>query len=685
MIAQSCKFAKVFGNTGHMHHVLPHFQREYRWSQNNWQTLWDDAMLTYNALPRVTGNERVPEHFLGALVTIPVGAQQGTVPVHRLVDGQQRMTTVSLLLRALAVIIQDQSPKLAAQIQSLLVNSNIDGDLRFKVLPTTKNNDRAIYCAIIENTPVPVGSSQTLAAFNFFKHQVEAALTSGKITPEGFFEVLTSAFQLVWVELDKNENAYQIFESLNTKGEKLGEADLVRNYIAMRLPAEKQEKVFGEVWSPIEALLDEQHSVGRSGIGELTAFLRHFDAAQSGILSAKKNTYARFRDANKIRGDADFLDALYELKRFAALYEGLLRPDKGTNSKLRGALQRLNALDISVAYPFLLAIADRHHQGQISSMHFVEACETLENFFVRCFLTNVKSNTYDKMLAALARKIDWNDFLPSLRSALLHNGFPVDSRVRQLIGSRSLYENAGSREKTVMLFERINAHLYAGSDVKIVLDGAPTLEHILPQNPSASWKKELGEELEPVKREWLHTLGNLTLVTQSYNSSLSNDSFKEKQQKLTAHGLKLNSQYFARDIELWDGEAIEERAAWLTEKILEIWPSFEPVRTSVEEKVRTKPTSLTIRGEKTVVELWWQVLEATGEWMIRNRADFADVGQQLPAIVSKKEFPRAYCTLSNSWFINTHFSSGELKRHVKRLLQTQSVSPSEWNIEEKNV
>ncbi|RYZ92492.1 MAG: DUF262 domain-containing protein, partial [Proteobacteria bacterium] len=544
MNAHSCNFAKVFGNKGDMHHVLPHFQREYRWSEHNWRTLWDDAIQTYNALPSVTGTKRAPEHFLGALVTIPVGTQQGTVPVHRLVDGQQRLTTLSLLLYALAVTIQERSPKLASRIRSLLLNSDIETDLRFKVLPTNKNNDRAIYCAIVEGKPIPNGNSNALPAFEFFQKQITAALATNQITPEGLFEVLTSSFQVVWVELDKDENAYQIFESLNTKGEKLGEADLVRNYIAMRLPAEKQEKVFEEVWAPIESLLDEQRGIGRSGIGELTGFLRHFDASQTGGLSPKNKTYARFRDTHKMRGDEDFLDALYDLKRFAALYEGLLRPDKGVEPKVRTALERLNALDISVAYPFLLAVSDHYQRNLLASKDFVDACDALENYFVRCFLTNVKSSAYDKVLAGLALKIDWNDFIPSLKKHLLENQFPSDAKIRQIFPTRELYDKSASKEKTVMLLERLNAHLYAGSDVKTVLDGNPTLEHILPQSLSHWWKTELGSDAESISREWKHTIGNLTLVTQSYNSSLSNDSFPEKQTKLKAHGLKLNSIYF---------------------------------------------------------------------------------------------------------------------------------------------
>ena len=165
MKAYPFDFAKVFANRGDIQYVLPHFQREYRWEEKHWKTLWDDAMLTYDALPADENAGHFPEHFLGALVVVPDGTAQGIVPVHRLVDGQQRLTTISLLLCALGNAIQGSHAALSRQIRRLLLNSDIEGDLRFKVLPTTKNNDRAIYSAIIEGQPVPHGASHALPAY----------------------------------------------------------------------------------------------------------------------------------------------------------------------------------------------------------------------------------------------------------------------------------------------------------------------------------------------------------------------------------------------------------------------------------------------------------------------------------------------------------------------------------------
>lgn len=679
-------FAGVFANKGDIHFVLPHFQREYRWEEKHWKTLWDDAILTHDALPDVSGATRSPEHFLGALVVVPDGTRKGTVPVHRLVDGQQRLTTISLLLCALGEVVKTSHPAIATTIQKLLLNVDWDGDLRFKLLPTTKNNDRAIYCAIIQGQTAPHGASHVLPAFQFFKRHIISALEAGHITADNFFETLAASFQIVWVELDKDENAYQIFESLNTKGERLGEVDLVRNYIAMRLPSGAQEKVFFEIWAPIENRLNDEKTVGRSGLGELTAFLRHFDAMKSGVLPAEKNIYARFRDAMKNRSDADLIADLREIGRFAALYDGLLRPDKGDDAALRRALSRLNALEISVAYPFLLFVADAHARGEISVATFIETAKILENYLVRRFLVDEPTHYLNKMFAALAGAEGLNLTDPdSLRRVLSEKRYPSDDRIRQLLPRRELYDKAAVKEKTVMLFERINAHFYRGSDVKVVLDGAPTLEHILPQTLTPWWKNHLGEDADAIAREWKHTLGNLTLVTQSYNSSLSNDSFEEKKQKLIAHGLRLNSDYFTGAMENWDAEAIQNRAEWLTEKVLEIWPSFAAPSLPSLDKTYYTPVLLSIRGEEMAVSSWRDVLRQVAEWLVRDGADFRILNEQFAFLIRDNAFNHGNYQISNSWFLNTNWSADSVLKYAPRLLATRGVKDDEWKIEDKPV
>ncbi len=684
MQASSKTIAEAFGNIGHMHFVLPHFQREYRWEKHHWQTLWDDAITTYDALIASRNGERKssPEHFLGALVIVPQGVSNGTIPVHRLVDGQQRLTTLSLLLCAFAEATNDDED-LKNQARALITNSYAKGDLKWKILPTTKNNDRAIYCAITEGKPVPIGKSHALPAFEFFQGQLQNALSSKRIEAEPFFEVLTAAFQIVWVELDKDEDAHQIFESLNTKGQRLSEVDLVRNYIAMRLPSAAQERVFSEIWAPIEDLLDDERTLGRSGMGELTSFLRHYDAMQFGALPPHNKIYARFRDEMKTCSSDEFIEKLRELKRFAALYEGLMRPDKGTDAALRAGLERLNALDITVSYPFLLMLADYHARKEISLGEYVGALKTVENYLVRRFVCGEPTSYLNKMFAALGQSVDFANLSASLPAVLGRKNYPSDDKIHQVAPRHDFYGKAGVKEKTIMIFERINTALYEGTDVIPMLGSAPTIEHILPQTLSDWWRGHLGAEAQRVSDEWLHTLGNLTLVTSSYNSSLSNDSFPEKRVKLRAHGLKLNSEYFAPNIEQWNARAIQGRANWLIEKIIEVWPSFGDVMPNpTPTNKKTSPLAVTIQGVRTPTKYWSDVMRAVGEFLVGDGADFNVLSQQFPHLVSNQPNSQSPKNLSNGWFLDTHSDTETKLGHCRKLLKFHGVDDDEWEIEE---
>lgn len=680
MKADSYKISEVFSSGGNIHYVLPHFQREYRWKQKNWETLLDDAWQMDEALAQGQQGHN-SEHFLGALVTLPDGNIGLNVPVHRLVDGQQRLTTLSLLLCAFARLIALEEPELVAGINSYLFNNASKGNARYKLLPTQKNGDRAAYIALLEGHPIPLNQSRIPEAFDFFKKALEKKRLAGELDATRFFHVLTQTMQVVCIRLNAEENAYQIFESLNNKAEPLKQSDLVRNYIAMRLSSGRQEAVFQKHWAPMEDLLDDNRLVGRSNLGELTAFLRHYDAMTTGSLPSEKHIYARFRDEMKsLTSEDQLIEQLATLQRFAAYYDHFLRPDKGLPSKLQSALRRLAALDVTTAYPFLLAVADKVDNNVISTDEYVAACVTLENYLLRRFLIDAPSHFLNKMFASLARAIDWDDFIPSLRKALAERSYPSDSRVRQIFLNRPLYGKANVREKVLMLFESINRHLYEGSDVIPQLANTATLEHILPQHPSITWQSELGEDYADTLREWKDTVGNLTLVTQSYNSSLSNDSFTEKRIKLAAHGLRLNSDYFSQQIEKWDAEAIQNRAEWLTEKILEIWPSFT-IESAATKRKQAPPTpppkAIVIRGERFVVHSQRDAMRQAAAFVGRLDVDFFALQKILPNLLKQSPFIHANYAFGNGWHLNVNWSAEMSLNYTRRFLNAAGIGDNE--------
>ncbi len=586
MKPESLRVAKLFQNGGDIHYVLPLFQREYTWERAQWQTLLDDALTLHDEIGITGSNTSDLEHFLGSVVVINDGSRNGTVPAFQVVDGQQRLTTLSLLLCALMRSL-DEKPHaaLSKKIRRLLVNADEEGEVYFKLVPTAKFGDRDSYKAIVSGEGEPLPDSRITQAYHFFLKELNQRLHSSATTldPDRLFLVLTQTFQVVFIDLNRDENPYQIFESLNGKGKPLSQADLVRNYIAMRLSPQSQEKVFHGQWAVIEEKLRDQRIVGRSRLGELTAFLRHYMAMHSGVLCSEEHVYARFRDRTREQFSSEdaFAAEIVRMRHFADLYDRLLRPETDPLLASRAALARLNVLEASTTFPFLLAACDAYQGQQLPESQWLGVLQTLENYLVRRYLADETTSFLNRLFSNLwnqvreeAKKQD-TDVVTALKSYLAVRNYPSAARLRLRLMSRSLYDTSTlTRQRTTLVLETINRHLSQGTGGYTVLSGASTIEHILPQDPDEDWLEALGADVERIKREYLHTLGNLTLVTQDWNSSLSNKSFTIKRQRLAGHALKINTDYFSQDIPEWDEDAICARCDWLIENVLTVWPSL---------------------------------------------------------------------------------------------------------------
>ena len=698
MKAESLKISKVFSGGGEIHYVLPHFQRQYSWDKVNWQTLLDDASAIYEEYL----DDREPEHFLGSLVVINDGTMNGVIPAFKLVDGQQRLTTISLLLSAFYELIEFSDPRTARKIQKLLINFDEDGDLYFKLLPTNNYGDRQAYQAILTKNPLGQTKSTIPQAYNYFKKELAKKLSDGEIVPEKFFIVLANCFQVVFIELDKEESPYKIFESLNARGKSLSQADLVRNYIAMRLPAAKQEKVFNQEWGKIESLLQESRTVGKSRIGELTAFIRHYLAIQSRILCSEEHIYARFRDrCEGLEDESAFTEELATLRRFSEYYNKLLRPTNESNLDIRNALERLNTLEIQTAYPFLLMAYEAFsHELKLSLAQFEDILTVLENYLVRRYICSETSNYLNKMFPTLWRDVldkledeeleaveHANDrFKNALRKVIVSKNYPSNRKVKESIRSNELYDNR-NQAKVCLILETINRHLSKETGGYTVLSGKPTLEHIMPQKLTDSWKVELGENFDRLFQDYLHTLGNLTLVTGEWNSALSNLPFFDKKSRFEKHALCLNKNYFSQEILTWNEGSIIERSDFLAEKFLEIWGSLgEP---TLNAKVTYgRPNAVIICGERLEVpnKTWKQLRVVIMEWILKNYPkDFEKVKQTVKIFIDSVEgqrYPNDWTKLSNSVWM---YHSASAKQHLiyyRRLLAAVGVSESEWRVEE---
>lgn len=675
MDVNSVKIYKVFSSGGDVHYVLPHFQREYAWEKTNWQTLLNDVYGIYETYDE----DAEPEHFLGALVVINDGTRNGTVPAFKLVDGQQRLTTISLLLCALAQYVGDKDTGLYKKIRKLLINPDEKGILRYKLIPTTKYDDQATYLDIIDGSGnIGQTSSSILPAYNYIYKQLTNKIQRDNLDPEKLFRVIVNCMLVVFIGLDQRERPYEIFESLNAKGKPLTQPDLVRNYIAMRLPESHQENVFEAYWSEIEHLLQEKRTVSR--IGELTAFLRHYLAFHSGKLSNKDHVYARFRDRmeSNFKINDEFIDEIATLHRFACHYDLLLRPESETDNTIQNQLQRLNTLETFTAYPFLVSAYDSYRTGVIDRDEFVAALITLENYIVRRYLAGEPTNYLNKMFPTLWRELDLRTFNSSLQEALLNKNYPSDNRIRQVLKSHQIYDSRRT-QKLCLILETVNRYLSEGSGGHTVLNGEPTVEHIMPQTPSPEWKQHLGSDWNEVYEAYLHTLGNLTLVTKDWNSSLSNSPFDAKKARLASHALLLNSMYFSTDISKWDENAILRRTEDLANIILTIWPAFGEIPIP-QDFTGLKPKFLTIFGEAFEVKSWRDVVYQMAECVSSFSDNFDEIAESMPSFFSKDERTRSR-EMSNGWWVYINLSAESVMNLCNRLGSAIGLDDEDWEVE----
>lgn len=677
MEADSYQISRVFMGGGDIHFRLPYFQREYAWEKENWETLLNDILVLYD----LYSEEGAPEHFMGSLVVL-LERTHGVLSIFKVVDGQQRLATISLIFCALSDLIKATQPALERKIRNYIVNEEESGEYFYKLLPTEKHSDRATYQNIVNRVPIESNSSRIQEAYNYFRGEIGLRLEAGEIKAEQFFMVVSKCLQVVFINLNNNEKPYQIFESLNAKGKPLSQADLIRNYIAMKLPEKLQPDVFDKYWSKVDETLQEQRLVGKSRLGELTAFLRHYLSMQAGVLINEDKVYEQFRNRVELNfpGPEQFIEEIKSIVTYAKYYYSFLNPDKEEDKEIRYWLERMTKLEVSTAYPFLLALFHAKDSNTQIKEQLIQAFEILENYLIRRYLAGEPTNYLNKAFPGLWRDIDPVVFVQSLKDALLVRNYPSDAKVRSKLASRSLYDNSSTtREKTTLVLMTLNRYLCekAHLDVQQVLDGTSSIEHIMPQALSDDWKQDLGENYNEIYDTYLDTLGNLTLVTTGWNIELSNSRFSVKKLKLERHGLEINRSYFCQPISTWNGVTIQSRAAKLTEYILEHWPAIGVLQSPYS----AYPINLTCMGQTLQVSNWRGVSYQTLMAVLSTGIAIESLAIGLEYYLRQAEFPNAHRDLPNGWYLNTNLSAYYHLYFCKKLMENASLLPAVWKVD----
>lgn len=656
MKATESKLQKLIEGTNQ--YLVPLFQRPYTWTSKEWDQLWTDITDL--------GQTTEGEHFIGPIVTAPAKSVPEGVAKYLLIDGQQRLTTLFILLAAMrdhANVLK--MPTLGPEIDNtLLKNAYKQGNDHFKLLPT--QSDRASFISLIQSEETKPDTSIG-KCYRWFSRKVK---TFDAAALEQCKSVVVSRLILVSVVLDESDNPHVVFESLNSKGRDLTQADLIRNYFLMRVHINDQERVFRKLWLPIQERLGEG----------ATEFMRHF-LMLGGTWVRKDSVYWNLKkEADQARTGADIESYLSRLERFSRYYHAITEPALAEEDpELRVRFGRLKRLDVTTAHPLLMAMYDDYVSGGLSLRVFVESLDLIENFILRRSACSVATNDLNRWFPGVFAKVRQQpNFGEALRKELATRRYPRDSEFVERLCNASLYAS-GDRTRLKLLLERLEESYEHKEQVPF---DSLTIEHVLPQALTQAWREMLGPQADEDHEVWLHTLGNLTLT--AYNPELSNSDFTEKKQLLAESHVQLN-RYFA-DVEKWDRTAIERRARALAERAREIWPNFAGEETGgsrvAGDVTGTKPRVLKIAGKSIRVNTWADVLRET----LRELVELDDdLPQRLQAALphwcgTNSDRLRNPLQLTPGVFFDVHASATGAAKRCRDVVRESGLDV-EWQVE----
>ena len=556
-------------------YTIPLFQRHYSWKKPNWVKLWEDI-----------GELREDEtdgrtHFMGSLVFVSEKSSPKKLPAFQVIDGQQRLTTLTLLLSAIrdqaAALAEDQ---LAEEIYTeYLIHKFKTEEEKFRVYP--RHRDRESYQSAIEAEGDCNGSIQE--AMKYFKEQLGKDVTtqtSGGL--RDLFDLLVARLEFVHITLD-GESPYRIFSSLNSTGVDLTEADLIRNFMFMHVPANKQQAFDRDQWEPLEKRFEiekkqKDGSVEAQLDGKaISAFHRDFLMREGKYIgpTATFETFERRYDVPNF--DPEFLTL--ELEEAANLYDMIRGKADHSDKVVNTALRRFRDLDTSTAYPLVLNLLERWKNQKLSENELAKCLQLLSGFILRRLVCDQQSRAYGRWFVTACKEVGDNAF-DDLRGFLTEKdegkGIPSDDLFKERFKSFNLY-NSGYAKAILRELEINHPDFSHKERIDLSLPKIE-IEHIMPQTLSKWWIDNV-EQAVNVHAKWLHTIGNLTLT--GYNQDYGNRSFNEKKngEWTTSHGQKVHG-YVGSHIALtkevakndsWDEQTIVKRANQLADLAAKIW------------------------------------------------------------------------------------------------------------------
>ncbi len=555
MEADATTLLKFFEENQNNQFVIPIYQRLYSWKKEQCEQLWDDII-------KIGGNDKINGHFIGSILYV----LDGNTPSSPLliIDGQQRLTTITLLLIALRNHLSEEVEILEKfsrqKIQNrYLINSNKDGDKKFRLILSESDKD-TLLSLIDKNKREP--SERSLKIVENFK-LFEKWISENTDKLETIFKGLEK-LMIVWIALKKEKDDPQlIFESMNSKGIELTQTDLIRNYIVMETEVKKQEDFYNQYWRAMEE--DFKQSKKQSKKEDLfNKFVRHYLTIKTREIPNINKVYKAFKDYRQKKG-IEIEDLLKDLQKYCG-YFCQIAFKKEADKDLNKALSFLVDLEMDVVYPLLLELYSDYSDGVLSEQDFIPIIYLTESYICRRAVCWLGTNSLNKVFPSFTKHIQKDEYFKSLKA---HFGyltekqrFPNNDEFKKLFITIDFY----SFKKKEYFLERLE-----NFDTKEPVNTQEcTIEHIMPKTLTEEWERDLGENFQAIHEKYLNTIGNLTLT--GYNEKYSNKSFQEKrdmEKGFKQSPLRLNQSL--KNLEVFGEKEIEKRANDLADWALKIW------------------------------------------------------------------------------------------------------------------
>ena len=557
MKGSECKFVKYMEGSD-KRFVIPVYQRNYDWKTENCKQLYDDLI-------KIVKNGR-KSHFFGSLVSVynPDGNNEEFL----VIDGQQRLTTVSLLFRAMynlmnnGVVVAKSSNLKQRIYEEYLVDKWQPEETRIKLKPV--KNDQKAFGKLFDSEDEYIRDSNLTTNYNYFYDRIQKQ----EITIDQLFNAIC-CLEIINITLNNDDNPQLIFESLNSTGLDLSEGDKIRNFILMGLPSKAQDEYYDKYWNRIEECTRY----------DVSSFVRDYLSVKQLAIPSQKKIYVNFKEyveQQELSAEGLLKDLLSYAKRYEILLKG------GTKSKaLNACIYRLNRLETTVTRPFFLEVLRLLDSGKIDMQQVTEVFLITENYLFRRNICDLPTNALNKIFLMLHHEIkrynkSEDNYVEKFKYALLSKKekarFPDDDEFASRFTERPVYQ-MNSKNKIYILERLENSGTAEDKDVYSHCDdGTYSIEHVMPQHLTPAWVKALGDDYEQIHEIWLHRIANLTLT--AYNSKYSNSTFEEKKTMKNGfedRGIRMNT-YIAK-MDKWTLAELEERNQYLMGRAIEIWPA----------------------------------------------------------------------------------------------------------------